>query len=38
MFEGEILCILGHNGAGKTTTINCLTGLVPATKGNIKYY
>ena len=38
MYDGEILCLLGHNGAGKTTTMSCLTGLIPATSGEIKYY
>ena len=28
MYEGEILCLLGHNGAGKTTTLSILSGML----------
>ncbi len=35
LYEKQIFCLLGHNGAGKTTTINCLTGMVPKTSGQI---
>lgn len=34
--EGEIFGLLGPNGSGKTTTINCLSGLVEPTKGQLK--
>ncbi len=29
----QIVCLLGANGAGKTTTLNCISGIVPVTKG-----
>jgi branched-chain amino acid transport system ATP-binding protein len=34
---GQIVCLLGANGAGKTTTLNCISGLVPATAGTIRF-
>lgn len=34
--DGEIFGFLGPNGAGKTTTIKMITGIISATKGNIK--
>ncbi|CAG9325453.1 unnamed protein product [Blepharisma stoltei] len=36
IYEGQIFALLGHNGAGKTTTISMLTGLIPATSGDMK--
>ena len=33
--EGEILGLVGPNGAGKTTTMRCITGIIPATSGEI---
>lgn len=33
--EGEIFGMLGPNGSGKTTTINCLSGLIKPTSGNL---
>ncbi len=35
--EGEILGVIGPNGAGKTTLFNCITGMVPPTRGAIRY-
>ena len=32
---GECFCLLGPNGAGKSTTINCLTGVLPTTAGEV---
>jgi ABC-type multidrug transport system ATPase subunit len=34
--RGEIFGLLGHNGAGKSTTINCLTGLVEPSGGEME--
>lgn len=33
----QIVCLLGANGAGKTTTLNCISGIVPVTKGRITF-
>jgi branched-chain amino acid transport system ATP-binding protein len=33
--EGEIVGLIGPNGAGKSTTLHALTGLVPATAGDV---
>ncbi|MBW1695915.1 MAG: ABC transporter ATP-binding protein [Deltaproteobacteria bacterium] len=33
--EGEILGIIGPNGSGKTTLINCITGFVKKTSGQV---
>ena len=33
--EGEILGIIGPNGSGKTTIVNCITGFIKATSGQI---
>lgn len=35
---GDYLCIVGENGAGKSTLMKTILGLVPALKGNIKFY
>ena len=32
---GEILGLIGPNGAGKSTTFNLVTGLLPATRGEV---
>lgn len=34
---GSIVALLGSNGAGKTTTLNAIAGLIPATKGSIRF-
>ena len=34
---GQIVCLLGANGAGKTTTLNCISGVVPASTGRIRF-
>jgi branched-chain amino acid transport system ATP-binding protein len=37
LHQGEILGLIGPNGAGKTTMFNCITGVVPGYKGQIRY-
>ena len=37
LHEGEILGLIGPNGAGKTTLFNCITGVVPGYRGDIRY-
>lgn len=34
---GEVVALLGRNGAGKTTTLSSIMGLVPATRGSIRF-
>ena len=33
----SVVALLGSNGAGKTTTLNAIAGLIPATKGSIRF-
>lgn len=33
--EGEIVTLVGSNGAGKSTTLSSITGIVPASRGDI---
>jgi branched-chain amino acid transport system ATP-binding protein len=35
--RGEIACLVGSNGAGKTTLLRCISGLVPAADGSIRF-
>ncbi len=35
--EGEVFGIIGPNGSGKTTLINCITGFVKTTSGQVFY-
>jgi branched-chain amino acid transport system ATP-binding protein len=35
--EGAIISLIGPNGAGKTTAFNCITGLSPASSGDIRF-
>jgi ABC-type multidrug transport system ATPase subunit len=38
VFEGQILCLLGHNGAGKTTTMQILTGTLAPDQGEMNVF
>jgi branched-chain amino acid transport system ATP-binding protein len=35
--SGQIVTLIGANGAGKSSLLRCISGLVPAAKGCIKY-
>jgi branched-chain amino acid transport system ATP-binding protein len=35
--EGEVVTIIGSNGAGKSTTLRSITGLTPASSGQIMF-
>jgi branched-chain amino acid transport system ATP-binding protein len=35
--EGEVVTLVGANGAGKTTTLRALSGLVPPSRGTIRF-
>lgn len=35
--KGEIVCLLGRNGAGKSTTMKSIMGLVPPSKGTVRF-
>ncbi|WP_380680834.1 ABC transporter ATP-binding protein [Salinigranum sp. GCM10025319] len=35
--RGELVSLIGPNGAGKSTLINCITGLLEPTRGEITY-
>ncbi|MGD8993419.1 MAG: ABC transporter ATP-binding protein [Desulfobacterales bacterium] len=37
LHEGEILGIIGPNGSGKTTLVNCITGFIELTGGEVLY-
>ena len=34
---GSIVCLIGSNGAGKSTLLRCISGLIPATAGSIRF-
>ena len=35
--EGEILGVIGPNGSGKTTLVNCITGFIKMTSGEVLF-
>lgn len=35
--KGELVCLIGRNGAGKTTTVKSIAGLIPKSKGSVKF-
>jgi branched-chain amino acid transport system ATP-binding protein len=35
--QGEIVTLIGANGAGKTTLLRCVSGLVPARAGHVRF-
>ena len=35
--DGQVLAILGRNGAGKTTTLKSIVGLLPVSRGRIRF-
>jgi len=35
--QGQIHSLIGPNGAGKTTTFNLITGVLPATRGDVTF-
>ena len=34
---GSIVCLIGSNGAGKSTLLRCISGLIPAIAGSIRF-
>lgn len=38
IYKGGIHGLLGPNGAGKTTTMRILTGLIPAMRGEVRFF
>jgi branched-chain amino acid transport system ATP-binding protein len=37
LHQGEILGIIGPNGSGKTTLVNCITGFIELTAGEVSF-
>ena len=37
LFESDILGIIGPNGSGKTTLVNCITGFIKMTYGEVLF-
>ena len=36
--SGEMVTLLGRNGMGKTTTVRSIVGLLPASRGDVKFF
>ncbi|MBN2124268.1 MAG: ABC transporter ATP-binding protein [Deltaproteobacteria bacterium] len=37
VFSGDILGVIGPNGSGKTTLVNCITGFIKMTSGQVHF-
>ena len=37
MHSGEIVALLGRSGSGKSTLLRCIAGLIPPTRGEVRY-
>lgn len=37
LYPGEVLGIVGESGSGKSTVLNCISGQLPPTEGNVWY-
>jgi branched-chain amino acid transport system ATP-binding protein len=35
--KGQVVCLLGRNGAGKTTTLKSIMGVIPPSRGRIRF-
>jgi branched-chain amino acid transport system ATP-binding protein len=35
--EGEVVALMGRNGAGKSTTMKAIAGLIPRTRGTVRF-
>ncbi len=36
--QNEIVCLIGANGAGKSTALNAISGVVPASAGQVVFF
>jgi branched-chain amino acid transport system ATP-binding protein len=37
ILENQIVCLIGANGAGKSSLLRCISGLIPAYRGEVLY-
>lgn len=37
-YKGESIAFYGHNGCGKSTMLKLISGIIPISKGNLKYH